>query len=162
MDVFLSTAATAVVSPAGEFATNRGPDRAAVFSGTAGASSGDTTLSFDVTPYVYDPTAGDLLAEFIFTGLPSSSVDMSVGFMAGSDRRTSLVREDAFAVFAGPPTPPVIEIAYGLQTAFTVSAVPLPNSMALFAGALALPWLAARRRRREGLNSRAEVRFNSA
>lgn len=155
VDLFLSTAATAVVSPAGEFAANRGADRAAVFSGTAGSTSSDPTLTFDVTPYVYDPAAGDLLVEFIFTGLPSSSVDMSLGFMGGSDRRTSLVREDAFALFGGPPTPPVIEIARGLQTAFTVSAVPLPTSMALFASALVVPLVVARRRQRKGLISRA-------
>ncbi|MBK6659686.1 MAG: hypothetical protein IPG43_16750 [Proteobacteria bacterium] len=143
--VSLSTSATAVGAMSSSFAANRGSDFTEVFSGSytqgfAGfpidpcpiADCSATSLSFSFEPFLYDPSAGDLLMDVSGDGVFNGD---HLYFQAGADRDVSSLKLGG--LFGNDP---IVSIGFGLVTQFEFSAVPLPSPIwmlgAAFGGVL--------------------------
>jgi len=142
-EIFLSTAANPVSAPSVTFAANRGADFTRVYFGSqqvgfAGfpidpcAICTESTLSFDITPFDYDPSQGDLLVEVRQQGVGFSFDSDNLYFEAGSSRFVSSIAMDG-GLFGDP----AVHLAYGLWTEFEASPVPLPPALWLFGVAAA-------------------------
>jgi hypothetical protein len=132
------------------FANNLGADATTVFSGALSLSSagptGDPTSPFDVvihltTPFVYDPSAGNLIWDVQASGNLTTTVFDATQFGGSS---TSRLRS-----MSGGDFPPILATdSYGLITKFTFQ-VPEPATGALLGlSLLALTTCTSRRSRR--------------
>jgi hypothetical protein len=124
----LSTTSATIASLSTNYASNIGPDAKTVFSGTqtiTAASNG--TFDFLVTlstPFVYDPTKGNLLLD---VNISNSTGPNQLAFETTNDAVTSRIYNSSGT---GTPTH---DLNYGLVTAFTVGpvAVPEPSTMVM-------------------------------
>jgi PEP-CTERM motif-containing protein len=159
--LYLSTSPQSHSSPGTSFAANRGTDFTQVFSGTFSTGFDgwlppvlpcpectETTLTFNITPFLYDPTAGDLLLEVAPSYHYSDNADL-IYFESGSNSNVAVV--DNHGGFITPE--PRVRTNYGLLTQFTYEpqVVPEPASLTLFgAGFAALLGLRRQRSSRRG------------
>jgi hypothetical protein len=167
--LFLSTSPQSHSSPSASFAANRGTDFTQVFSGAFSIGFDgwlppvlpcpectETTLTFNITPFLYDPTAGDLLLEVSPSYHYSDNADL-IYFESGSNSNVAVV--DNHGGFISPE--PRIRNNYGLLTQFTYEphVVPEPASLTLFgAGLAALLGLRGRRRSRRVTGPEEDIR----
>lgn len=152
VQVKLSTTTAAADGLSGTFATNSGADLTTVYSGALALSSAGVAIGpgpFDViinlqTPFLYDPSLGNLLFEFMnisseeFAGISLDAVNAA----------DSVSRLFSFGA-ANEPTG--IRDTTGFVTQFTTRAasmvVPEPSTLALFAvGFAGLAFASSRRR----------------
>lgn len=137
----LSTTSASVSNPSLVFADNLGADNALFFSGAV-----DNVLTFTGTPFLFDPSQGNLLLDVVAPALPQNPLSF---LAAGCSTDTNRIYWRGTALIGGAPgqcTPN----SFGLETQFTFTAaqVPEPSEFALFgSGLLALIGLARRRRR---------------
>jgi hypothetical protein len=142
--LYLSTSPATVGAPGTTLAVNRGTDFTQVYSGTRTVGfegfPGDyflddctdctnTQLTFAITPFLYDPTQGDLMMEVRQASAVSDTDHIT--FQAGSDPAVALV-DNFGGLFGGEvETQP----GYGLRTQFTfdpvTQTVPEPGSLVL-------------------------------
>ena len=139
----LSTTSASLSNLSTTYASNIGPDSKTVFSGTQTITSlSNGTFDFLVTlatPFIYDPSKGNLLLD---VNIASSTGSSFVAFEATNDAVTSRVYNSAGT---GTPT---FQASYGLVTAFTVTplaSVPEPGTIALGATFVAGVLLVRRR-----------------
>jgi hypothetical protein len=141
-ELYLSTAATSVGSPADNFAGNRGADFTQVFAGTRQigfegfpidpcATCTATELTFAITPFLYDPSQGDLLLEVRQQSVVYSADHLY--FLAGVSPLVSSL--EVGGLFHNEV---VVNPRYGLLTQFDVQAVPEPATMMLVGAGLLL------------------------
>src|SRR5262249_21714871 len=122
------------------FANNVGADDALFFSGALGGPVGGPTFTIAGSPFLYDPSGGNLLMDIFVTPGGSS---FGGGYFDALEENDSFAGETSrMQTFGGGTT----RWGLGLVTQFSaVAAVPEPSSLALFGlGSLVL----ARRRRR--------------
>ena len=95
------------------------------------------TITFAGTPFMYDPSAGNLLLEVVYSGVqPSPPYRGFFDAMNGNFGTSSSRAHNYGTAFE----------SWGLVTQFNVTAVPEPASMALFGGLVGIGGLVARRR----------------
>jgi hypothetical protein len=143
--ISLSTSSATVSSLSTVYANNIGPDNSLFFGGSV-----SNVLSFTGTPFLLDPSHGNLLLDLIVN--TSDSVQSSLA--AGCSTQTNRVfnfsgNSTSHGIGANPGqcTPN----SYGLETQFTFTPaqVPEPSVLTLFgAGLLGLVGLGATRRRK--------------
>ena len=141
-EVYLSTSATSVGSPADNFAGNRGADFTLVYSGTRVigfegfpidpcATCTATVLTFAITPFLYDPSQGDLLLEVRQQGVTYSADHLY--FRAGVSPNVSSLEVGGLL-----ENEVIVNPRYGLLTEFEVRAVPEPATLMMVAAGLLL------------------------
>ena len=155
IEIWLSTTAVADDALSTTFANNIGANELLVHDGPLTINSTDTSsLSpkpFDIiisleTPFVYDPSQGNLLVDFkISTALPISGVEHDVVDAPG-DGLSRVLFIGAFGD-TSDPNAPVANLAQsvGPVTEFVFDVIPEPSTTLLAVPALAV--LALRRRR---------------
>lgn len=139
IEVRLSTTTSPVDHPSSTFAQNVGADEKVVFSGALHFFENGASTLYNIhlpltTPFVYNPSAGNLLME-VRNFAPISSGNYS---LAGK-----LEFGDTVAlVFAGSATSATGNFSpAGMFTSFTVAAVPEPSSFHFFVGFVSLTCL---------------------
>jgi hypothetical protein len=146
----LSTTSVTPDTMSSTFADNFGTNTVTVVNGSLALSSANTgnPRDFDVvinlaTPYLYDPSQGNLLLDIVNNTNATTSI-MDFGFAAFN----SNVMSRAYSFDAGDTTAASVDPDRGLVTQFTVttSAVPLPSAAA--SGLLLLPFAFLLRPRR--------------
>lgn len=138
----LSTTAAGVGSLSTVYANNIGADNSLFFSGTV-----SNVLSFTGTPFLFDPTQGNLLLDVFVNTSNSTRSRFAAGCSTQINRVFNFFGNSASYGIGGSPgqcTPN----SYGLQTqiTFTPAAVPEPLTLSLFGAGAA--GLAALRRRK--------------
>jgi hypothetical protein len=138
----LSTTTRPVNGLSTNYSENRGPDFTNVFSGvqtfTPTPSAGDFDLVFNITPFTYNPSNGNLLLDVFI----NSSSGEFVSFVAGNNSpQTSRVFNLAGT---GAPTADMM----GLRTQFTAEAIPEPTTLLLLGTGLAGVAAKVRKRRK--------------
>jgi hypothetical protein len=135
----LSTTSKRIATLSSNYADNESADFTQVFSGTIDytpLSTNTFDLTFDISPFTYDPGAGNLLLDVVINSETGSSGDQIL-FDAN---RGALSMARVFN-FAGDGAP-TVQPEYGLVTQFQTSvATPEPSTLSLFlvaSGALAL------------------------
>lgn len=153
----LSTTARAVDGLSNTFAENLGADETAVFSGplhffSDGSAQFPVKISFQ-TPFVFDPTAGNLLVDYFnYQTLPNRSggYGQLLAQVSSLDTTSNTDAINANAMSGGVGT-------LGLVTRFTVTPVPEPSTrvmLALAIGGFGLYCRASNRQQPAGISTR--------
>ena len=133
INISLSTTQSSPISLSSTFAQNLGIDNQVVFSGALNLSSSNTasgvgTKNFDVvinlqTPFLYNPTAGNLLYDSLF---------LQPSVVVGNDNvdatSSSAVVASVTSLFTGSPVNGTSLPGVGIVTQFTTTPVPEPSS----------------------------------
>jgi hypothetical protein len=130
--IHFSTTTAAVNGLSADYASNVGPDNALFFSGNV-----SHVLSFVGTPFLYDPSAGNLLMSVYTPGGNLGTGTLEAGNTSDTSR-----------VFNLGGNGPSAADGIGLQTAFSVATVPEPTSLLLLVTGVGLIGLVAMRRGR--------------
>jgi hypothetical protein len=124
----LGTTTASPMAPGNNYAANRRPDLASVFSGTVTVpSTGSGSFDFIIplaTPFLYDPSAGNLLLDVFVI---HNNVREETGFVASHGSNFDIGRVFNGGGF-GPPAAGPHE---GLATQFSDTAAPVPEPATL-------------------------------
>src|SRR3974390_41178 len=152
--ISLSTTSANWNTLSSNFASNIGANHTVVFSGNLAQpwAFGDT-LHIDLsTPFLYDPTSGNLLMDVSVSGAIAGGIIFfdTNGFNGGGDNGNTFLGR-VFCLGGGPcGTSGFVDAGYGLVTGFsTAQSVPEPASLALFASSLGALGLLGWRRKRK-------------
>lgn len=145
----LGTTAATPSAPGSSYAANKRSDFLTVFNSTQNATltaSGTTfDLVFNVTPFVYDPSVGNLLLDVV----TSSITNGGGSFFTASNQGTDLLVGRVYN--SGGTGNPIAEANGGLRTRFSstpISAAPEPGSAALLLPTMAFTAIILRRRKK--------------
>lgn len=127
-DISLGYSAKAVGGLSSTLASNESSALTTFFNGNLFGDTGNFTVTG--TPFSYDPLLGNLLMDVVITGQANDPLGSGNGFNQGDDTGSATSRAvcGTLSCFADDT---------GLVTQFDVSSVPEPNSLAIFAAALA-------------------------
>jgi hypothetical protein len=131
------------------FVNNLGADDHTVFKGLLAPNYDGQTLVFAFTsPYVYDPSAGNLLLNF--TAAPGATAYSGAVFKANCSLTRHHCHGNPRGIFSSAQNFAAQQVSSGLQTTFLLAptSVPEPQNWALLLGGFALVGTAARRVRR--------------
>jgi hypothetical protein len=120
----LSTTSAPVDGLSTNFASNIGPDNTTIFSGPLPpyVENGVMTFSFG-TPFVYNPTSGNLLLDVTFSGVTNDSIAFYVAQDGDFNGLSSRMIDGDTSGTSG----------WGLVTSFGLSSVPEPGTLTLAA-----------------------------
>ncbi len=146
LDVHLGDAATSAANPSATFSSNRGSDYQDVFSGMLTFTPAQNN-TFDMvlhltTPFLYNPSAGDLLLDILLTQTPS--ITGSALYFGGDSSAT-----DARIFNASPSATGRVDFNT-LATEFTftsVSAAPEPSTLLMLVTGLGAVIVGLKRKR---------------
>jgi hypothetical protein len=136
-DIYLSTTTAGVGGLSStDLATNRGTDYGLVNSFSGGIVDSNPFFTINTTPFVYDPTAGNLLLEVIAFDQPGVSNGSGNGYLNADDTGSGVTSRAYDVAGTDPFLSGSSNDPTGLVTTFGTSTVPEPSSMLLLAAGL--------------------------
>ena len=132
----LSNTTASTTAPSTNFAANKGANFATVFSGhlTANVQNNDVfDLIFPITPFLYNPSQGNLLLDVVMNSATPGSVTDAIFLGASSPSFPPLIAR----VFQSFGTGPAFTDNLGLFTGFGTAEIPEPSTWLLLGSGLA-------------------------
>jgi PEP-CTERM motif len=130
--IFLSTTSAAVNGLSSDLTSNLGPDNTLFFSGNLGGANSNPSFTITGTPFLYNPTLGNLLIDIIVNNQANVANGSGNGYLNADDSGSSISR--ACAIGSGTTASSSCFGAYGsLVTTFNASSstTPEPSSLLL-------------------------------